>query len=75
MKAHYDSDSGTIQIWFPDGTLISVLREAVEDELNLGPAQEDKFSRLLYDHPAIFMIGDVFGMLFDFLQSIDNHPS
>ena len=39
MKAHYDIDSGMIQIWMPDGTLISVLREAVEDELNLGPAQ------------------------------------
>jgi len=51
MKAHYDIDSGTIQIWLPDGTLISVLREAVEDELNLGPAQEGEFSRLLYDHP------------------------
>jgi len=34
----------------PDGTLISVLREAVEDELNLGPAQEGEFNRLLYDH-------------------------
>ena len=58
MKAYYDIDSGMIQIWLPDGTLISVLRETVEDELNLGPIQED-----------------VFGMLFDFLQSIDNHPS
>jgi hypothetical protein len=46
MKAQYDIDSGTIQIWLPDGTLVSVLREAVEDELNLGPAQEGEFSRL-----------------------------
>ena len=47
MKAHYDIDSGTIQIWLPDGTLISVLREAVEDELNLGPAQEGIISAQL----------------------------
>jgi len=51
MKARYDIDSGTIQIWLPDGTLISVFREAVEDELNLTPVQEGEFSRLLYDHP------------------------
>ena len=42
MKTHYDIDSGMIQIWLPDGTLISVLREAVEDELNLGPAQAEQ---------------------------------
>jgi len=51
MKAQYDIDSGMIQIWLPDGTLVSVLREAIEDELNLGPVQEGEFSRLLYDHP------------------------
>ena len=51
MKAHYNIDSGMIQIWLPDGTLISVLREAMEDELNLSPTQEGEFNRLLYDHP------------------------
>ena len=51
MKAHYDIDSGMIQIWLPDGTVISVLREAVEDELNLGLAQESEFNKLLYDYP------------------------
>ena len=51
MKAQYDIDSGMIQIWLPDGTLVSVAREAIEDEINLGPTQESEFSRLLYDHP------------------------
>ena len=67
MKAHYDIDSGMIQIWLPDGTLISVLREAAEDELNLGLAQESEFNRLLYDHPLelveLLLAGQLAGYL------------
>jgi len=69
MKAHYDIDSGTIQIWLPDGTLISVLREAVEDELNLGPAHEGEFNRLLYDHPLELVEMLLTGKLAGFLKA------
>ena len=69
MKAHYDIDSGTIQIWLPDGTLISVLRKAVEDELNLGPAQEGEFNRLLYDHPLELVEMLLTGQLAGYLKT------
>jgi len=69
MKAHYDIDSGTIQIWLPDGTLVAVLREAVEDELNLCPAQEGEFNRLLYDHPLELVEMLLTGQLAGYLKT------
>jgi hypothetical protein len=50
VKAQYDIDSGTIQIWLPDGTEITMLVNEIEDSMDMTLIQRGEFTQLAYEN-------------------------
>jgi len=51
MKAHYNIDSGAIEINLPDGTEITMLVNEIAEDMDMTVRQEGEFTRLAYEHP------------------------
>jgi hypothetical protein len=48
IRAQFDIDSGTVNVWFPNGAAISILCNEIEDSMNLTVRQRSEFDRLIY---------------------------
>lgn len=54
MKAEYNIDTDCIDIYYPDGTTMSIICNMIENTMDLTTTQHGEFDRLVYDYPLEF---------------------
>ena len=69
MKAHYNIDSGAIEIRLQDGTEITMLINEIADDMNMTLRQEGEFTRLAYEHPLELADMLLTGQLEEYLKT------